>query len=134
MKRILIIDDDEEMCAELGEVLNGEGCFEVEAVFDGDSGRRSIEKNAYDVIILDLKLPKLNGYEVLKNVRQAARPVKVLVLSGRPLSGPLLNQDENRKKDEEEMILALADAVMNKPFMIDIFLAQVKGLAGIQAI
>jgi DNA-binding response OmpR family regulator len=130
MKKVLLIDDDEELCAELAEMLRLEEGVEVETVFDGDTGSQRIRQNAYDVIILDLKLPKLTGYQVLEQAKTSSsstRPVKILILSGRPLVNSLL-VSEMDKNDEEERILKMADAVMNKPFVIEEFLTVVRAL------
>ena len=127
MRKVLIIDDDEELCDELGETLRDEG-FEVDVAFDGVQGKAMIDKGGYGVIILDLKLPSLNGYEVLKGIRGQQRPVKVLVLSGRPTGNTLLKQQGVASQDEEEQVLAMADAVMDKPFIVDDLVGKVKSL------
>ncbi len=129
MKRLLIIDDDEELCAELGEMLRREG-FDVDIVFDGARGESLIGLGRYHLVILDLKLPGMTGYEVLRKVRQRAASIKIFVLSGRPIGGPLGRGDGNDyQKEHEEDILSMADAVMNKPFAVDIFLNKVRELA-----
>jgi DNA-binding response OmpR family regulator len=125
--KLLLIDDDEELCAELREVLEMEG-FTVDIALDGLEGLRHLNKRQYQIIILDLKLPKLNGYGVLKSVREAANPLKILVLSGRPVGEPLLKEN-GVSKDEEEKVLNMADLVINKPFMVEDFLQKVKALA-----
>jgi DNA-binding response OmpR family regulator len=127
MIKVLLIDDDEELCAELTQVLEAEG-FKVDAAFDGQEGLRYLQERPYGIIVLDLKLPGLNGYGVLRNIRADVKPVKVLVLSGRPLGEPLL-KEAGVSQDEEEKILNLADGVMNKPFMVEHFLQKVKELA-----
>jgi DNA-binding response OmpR family regulator len=124
---ILIIDDDEEYCLELAHVIKAEG-FEVHSVFDGMSGRGLVERGNYQLIILDLKLPGISGYEVLDSIRKNQNPVKVLVLSGRPLGETLLEQDR-LSKEKEERILQMADAVMSKPFKVDDLLRKIKELA-----
>jgi DNA-binding response OmpR family regulator len=127
MLKLLLIDDDEELCAELGQVLAAEG-FEVDMVFDGLEGLRHLQERQYQIIILDLKLPGLNGYGVLKGIRKTVKPLKVLVLSGRPLGEPLLKED-GVSQDEEEKVLNMADLVINKPFKVENFLQEVKALA-----
>ena len=127
MLKLLLIDDDEELCAELSQVLSAEG-FEVDVVFDGLQSLRHMQEKQYQIIILDLKLPGLNGYGVLKSIRKKVKPLKVLVLSGRPLGDPLLKED-GVSQDDEEKILSLADLVINKPFMVENFLENVKTLA-----
>ena len=127
MLKLLLIDDDEELCAELAQVLAEEG-FEVDMAFDGLIGLRHLQERQYHIIVLDLKLPGLNGYGVLKGIRKTVKPLKVLVLSGRPLGEPLLKED-GVSQDEEEKVLNMADIVINKPFMVENLLQKIKGLA-----
>ena len=127
MLKILLIDDDEELCAELQEVLEREG-YMVDVAMDGLQGLWHLQKKQYQIIILDLKLPKLNGYGVLKSVRKTVKPLKVLVLSGRPLGEALLKED-GVFQDEEEKALSMADFVITKPFMVENFLQKVKELS-----
>jgi len=127
MFRLLLIDDDEELCAELCQVLEAEG-FKVDTAYDGERGLRCLQDKEYHIIILDLKLPRLNGYGVLKKIKANPRKTKVMVLSGRPLGEPLLKED-GVSQDEEEKVLGLADLVINKPFMIENFITKVKVMA-----
>jgi two-component system copper resistance phosphate regulon response regulator CusR len=125
--KLLLIDDDEELCAELRQVLEAEG-YKVDIAFDGLQGLQRVLEKQYHIIILDLKLPVLNGYGVLKRIRKTAQDIKVMVLSGRPLGEPLLKED-GVSQDEEEKILNMADLVINKPFMVEDFILKVKELA-----
>ncbi len=126
MLKLLIIDDDEELCSELEEVLEAEG-FSVDIALDGLHGLRCLQEKKYQIIILDLRLPGLSGYGVLKNIRKTLKTIKVLVLSGRPLGEPLLKED-GVSQDDEEKILNMADLVINKPFMIESLLHNIKAL------
>ncbi len=125
--KLLLIDDDEELCTELSQVLEAEG-FKVDLAFDGLQGLQCLRKKRYHIIILDLKLPGLNGYEVLKRIRKTTKHIKVMVLSGRPLGEQLLKEN-SISQDEEEKILNMADLIINKPFMVENFLQKVKALA-----
>lgn len=125
--KLLLIDDDEELCTELREVLEAEG-FHVDIALDGLQGLRHLQKGSYQMIILDLRLPGLNGYGVLKNIRKADQLVKVLVLSGRPLGEPLLKVD-GVSQDDEEKVLKMANLVINKPFKVESFIQKVKALS-----
>ncbi len=127
MLKLLIIDDDEELCTELAQVLAAEG-FEVDVVFDGLQGLQYLQEKQYKIVILDLRLPGMNGYGILKGIRKIAKPFKVLVLSGRPLGEPLLKED-GVSQDEEEKVLSMADFVINKPFKVENFLQKVKELS-----
>ena len=121
--RVLIIDDDEEMCMELKEILAREG-YEVRVAMDGRAGKDLMECQEHDVVILDLKLPKLDGYGVLKAMKRTPRGPKIIVLSGRPLRNTALI--ERGIQNEEEKALQMADVILNKPVLIPVLLGKVK--------
>jgi two-component system response regulator CpxR len=81
MDRILIIDDDVELCGLVGEYLESEG-FQVEAVYDGERGLERARQGSYVLIVLDVMLPGMNGFEVLRQIRSTSR-VPVLLLTAR---------------------------------------------------
>lgn len=81
MDRILVIDDDMELCDLLQDYLGGEG-FAVEAVHRGDHGVEAATGRTYDLVILDVMLPGLNGFDVLRRIREAGR-VPVIMLTAR---------------------------------------------------
>ncbi|HZS09493.1 MAG TPA: response regulator transcription factor [Blastocatellia bacterium] len=80
-ERVLIIDDDVELCELVAEFLSSEG-FTVESIHDGEAGARQAVAGAYALVVLDVMLPGLNGFEVLRRIRQAGR-VPVLMLTAR---------------------------------------------------
>lgn len=103
MNKVLIIDDDEELCDLVSEYLAVEG-FETEAVHEGDTGLEKAKTGKYDLAILDVMLPKMNGFEVLKNIRSHS-DLPVLMLTARG--------------DDMERIVGLeigADDYLPKPF------------------
>ena len=65
---ILIVDDDVELCELVREYLAGEG-FQLEAVYSGDAGLAKALEGDYSLIILDIMLPKLHGFELLRTIR-----------------------------------------------------------------
>jgi two-component system response regulator CpxR len=81
MNKILLIDDDEELCELVGEYLGVEG-FEISSVHDGESGLKEALSGAFDLLILDVMLPKLNGFDVLRRLREKSS-VPVLMLTAR---------------------------------------------------
>ncbi len=82
MERILAIDDDVAMCELLTEYLTSEG-FEVESAHDGEEGLEVAYGGSYDLIVLDVMLPKINGFEVLRHLRSQSRtPVIMLTARG----------------------------------------------------
>ena len=101
--RILIIDDDAELCALLNEFLGREG-FETSIAYDGASGLERAKTEHLDLVVLDLMLPELDGFEVLRQLRAMSR-VPVIVLTARG--------------DDEDRIVGLdlgADDYLGKPF------------------
>ena len=81
MNKILLIDDDEELCDLVSEYLTVEG-FTVEAANDGVSGLNKALAGYYDLIILDVMLPKKNGFDVLRDLREKSK-MPVLMLTAR---------------------------------------------------
>jgi two-component system, OmpR family, response regulator len=81
MTRILLVDDDVELCRMLAEYLGAEG-FTVHAVHDGEQGAREARSGNYDAVILDVMLPRLNGIDALRRVRDASR-VPIIMLTAR---------------------------------------------------
>ncbi|MBF0476931.1 MAG: response regulator transcription factor [Deltaproteobacteria bacterium] len=82
MERILVIDDDVGLCELLVEYLTIEG-FQVETVNDGQSGAERVSGGNYDLIVLDVMLPGMNGFEVLRHIRgKMSTPVIMLTARG----------------------------------------------------
>ncbi|MGI8638738.1 MAG: response regulator [Pyrinomonadaceae bacterium] len=103
MSKILLIDDDEELCELISEYLSVEG-FAVEAIHDGESGLQKVLSGEYELAILDVMLPKMNGFDVLRQLRQTSK-IPVLMLTARG--------------DDMERIVGLeigADDYLPKPF------------------
>ncbi|MCC6608509.1 MAG: response regulator transcription factor [Burkholderiales bacterium] len=103
MPRILLVDDDAELLAMLGEYLAPEG-FEVETAADGESGVQRAVAGGFDVVVLDVMLPRLSGLEALRRLRQVST-VPVLMLTA--------------KGDDVDRIVGLelgADDYLPKPF------------------
>lgn len=101
--RILIIDDDVELCELLRDYLAAEG-FAVEAVHDGESGAERVKGHDYCLVVLDVMLPRISGFEVLRRIRSGSQ-VPVLMLTARG--------------DEIDRIVGLemgADDYLPKPF------------------
>src|SRR5437764_3330313 len=81
MERILVIDDDVELCQLVGEYLRAEG-FTTECVHDGESGLKKANDGEYLLAVLDVMLPGINGFEVLRRIRATSR-LPVLLLTAR---------------------------------------------------
>ncbi len=81
MDTILVVDDDVELCSLVHEYLAAEG-FSTESVHDGESGLQKAVSGDYALIVLDVMLPGMNGFEVLRRVRSVSR-IPVLLLTAR---------------------------------------------------
>ena len=81
-KRILIVDDDDEIRELLEFDIASSGYFVATAV-NGLEGLNKALNNTYDLILLDVMMPKMNGFEVCKNIRQAKLAVPVLMLTAK---------------------------------------------------
>jgi len=122
--KILMIDDDRRLCEELKEILEREG-YQFSCCLDGGEGIEHLENDAFDLLILDLKLPGLHGTEILRRIRRADTHPRVLVFTGSPL-----HSDTFQEKfiHEEEEVFRLADAILNKPCKMPVMLARIKEL------
>ena len=117
-KHILVVEDEEHLATGIKYNLDAEG-YRVTTVGDGPSALRFIEENPEDVdlVILDLMLPGMSGYEVCESLRGDEKHMPILILSARTLS-----EDRARGFDVG------ADQYLMKPFDLDEFLSRVKNL------
>ena len=81
MKRVLIIDDERAIRNSLGEILGDEG-YEVEVAEDGAAGLQKVEKEKFDVIFCDIKMPGMDGVEVLGKLMEMGIDAAVVMISG----------------------------------------------------
>lgn len=104
MMKILIIEDEKILADSLKTLLEGKG-FEVEAVYDGETGKEYALLGIYDLLILDVMMPKMDGYEVARQVRSQRCSTPILMLTA--------------KSEVEDRIRGLnsgADYYLTKPF------------------
>lgn len=102
--KILIIEDEKLLAHSLKALLESKG-FEVETVYDGENGEHYAELGVYDLLIMDVMMPKLNGYDLARRVRTKRCSVPILMLTAR--SG---------LEDRIEGLNAGADYYLTKPF------------------
>ncbi|MEZ5023190.1 MAG: response regulator [Chitinophagales bacterium] len=81
MATILIVDDEKAIRRTLKEILEYEK-YKIEEASDGEEGLAMIKSNTYDVVILDIKMPKMDGMEVMEAVNKAGIDVPIIMLSG----------------------------------------------------
>jgi two-component system, OmpR family, response regulator len=113
MKKILVVEDDLSIAELQKDYLELSG-FEVKICTDGQQGIKEIKENNYDLIILDVMLPKINGFDILRSI-QDIKEVPVLMVSA--------------KKEEIDKIRGLslgADDYITKPFSPGELVARVK--------
>jgi len=116
MEKILVIEDEESILMALEDNLRLEG-YEVSSAKDGLQGLAAAKEKGYDLIILDIMLPKMDGFEVCKQLRQAGITTPILILTA--------------KSQEIDKVLGLelgADDYVTKPFSPREVLARVKAL------
>ena len=102
--KVLIIEDEILLANSLKVLLESKG-FEVEAVYDGETGTEYAELGIYDLLILDVMMPKMNGYEVARTVRARRCSTPILMLTAR-----------SELEDRIEGLNAGADYYLTKPF------------------
>src|SRR5271165_4159185 len=81
MDHVLVVDDDVELCALVQEYLTAEG-FSLKAVHDGEQGLQQAQTGAYALVVLDVMLPGINGFEVLRRISSVSK-IPVLLLTAR---------------------------------------------------
>jgi DNA-binding response OmpR family regulator len=116
--KILLVEDEEKIAEFVIRGLKKAG-YQVEHMLDGVSGLKSIFKNHYDLVLLDIMLPKLNGLELLQQLRQDSNTTPVIILSAKAdLSDRLLGFETG------------ADDYMPKPFFVEELVAKMKVILG----
>lgn len=80
--RILLVEDEKRMADALGELLRQEK-YEVDCFYDGLSGLAAGERGIYDMMILDVMLPEMDGFEIVKKLRQKRVHTPVLMLTAK---------------------------------------------------
>ena len=115
-KRILIVDDDDEIRELLEFDIQASGYF-VDTAKDGLEGLNKVLNNTYDLVILDVMMPKMNGFDVCKTIRQAKLAIPVLMLTAK---GTIY--------DKTEGFDCGADDYLVKPFDIQEVLLRIRAL------
>lgn len=120
MKRVLVVDDDDDMRALMTMLLSGS--FEVSSAADGAAGLELAKRLRPDLVVLDLLMPKMHGFEVCRRIREDAdlKGTKVLISSSKSY------QNDVRTTVDETG----ADDYIVKPFEVDEFKKRVGALLG----
>ena len=114
--RLLIVEDEKELCDTISKSLYESG-YEVDTCYDGMEALEYILAENYDLIVLDLNLPGIDGMDILRELRQSNEETKVLILSAR---GQIV--------DKVEGLDAGANDYMEKPFHLQELEARIRSL------
>ncbi len=104
---ILVVDDEEAIRSVLGSELTNEG-YDVRLAGDGDEAIHELDKSSCDLVLLDIKMPKLNGFEVLKYIKEKHENTKVVMLTG---FADLKNAIESKKLGADDFVSKPYDLV-----------------------
>jgi len=120
-KRILIVDDEPNIVVSLEFLMKREG-FEVRTASDGEAAMAALASATPDLVLLDIMLPKMNGFEVCQRLRGDPRwsDVKIVMLSAK-----------GRDTEVAKGLALGADAYVTKPFSTKELVAQVRKLLGL---
>lgn len=105
--RILVVDDAEALRTVLSTELTSEG-YEVSTAADGGEAIELVKDNNYDLVLLDIKMPNVDGFEVLKFVKGNKPDVKVIMLTG---FADLKNAIESKRLGAEDFVSKPYDLV-----------------------
>ncbi|MEO7119254.1 MAG: response regulator transcription factor, partial [Candidatus Limnocylindrales bacterium] len=114
--RVLIVEDERRLAAGLRNGLEAEG-FAVDVAFDGTDGLWRAREHPYDVVVLDIMLPGINGYEICQTMRQESIWTPVLMLTAK-----------DGDWDQIEGLDTGADDYLTKPFSYPILVARLRAL------
>ena len=114
--KVLVVEDDEPLAAALALGLGDEG-FDVTVVGDGNIALDVTIENAFDVIVLDLMIPGLNGYRVVSELRERNDWTPILVLTAK-----------QGEYDQTEVLDSGADDFLSKPFSFPVLVAHLRAL------
>ncbi|WP_338686689.1 response regulator transcription factor [Streptomyces acidiscabies] len=114
--RLLIVEDEKRLALSLAKGLAAEG-YAVDVVHDGREGLHRATETPYDLVILDIMLPGMNGYRVCATLRAAGHDVPILMLTAK-----------DGEYDEAEGLDTGADDYLTKPFSYVVLVARVKAL------
>ena len=114
--RVLVVEDEVRLAKALRKGLSAEG-FVVDVAHDGPSGLDSARTGNYDAIVLDVMLPRLSGYEVVRTLRREGNWVPVLMLSAK-----------DGEYDQADGLDVGADDYLTKPFSYVVLVARLRAL------
>ena len=114
--RLLVIEDERDLCEDIAKKLRLSG-YEADTCFDGEAALELLAVEKYDLVLLDLNLPKVGGMTVLRTLREHDQETGVLILSGR-----------SEISDKVDGLDAGANDYLSKPFHLEELEARVRSL------
>ncbi len=114
--RILIVEDNQKLAGYIQKAFRNQG-YAADCVYDGETAEARILSHDYDLVVLDIMLPKKDGYEVCKNLRVKNVMLPIIMLTAK-----------NELSDKVEGLDSGADDYLAKPFELDELLARVRAL------
>jgi two-component system response regulator MprA len=115
--QVLVVEDKRSLAAHIGRALKGEG-YSVTLAYDGEEALRLGKTGEYDVMILDVMLPRMDGFTVIKKLRELRMHTQAIIVSAR-----------DSMRDVIYGLDAGADDYLTKPFALDVLLAKVRAAA-----
>jgi DNA-binding NtrC family response regulator len=106
-RTILVVDDEDSLRTVLSSELINEG-YDVRTAPDGDDAIQEMGKSPFDLVLLDIKMPRMNGFEVLKHIKEQHGTTKVVMLTG---FADLKNAIESKKLGADDFVSKPYDLV-----------------------
>jgi two-component system response regulator MprA len=114
---VLVVEDKRSLAGHLGRALESEG-YSVTLAYDGEEALRLGKTDSFDVMILDVMLPRLDGFSVIRKMREVQLSTQAIIVSAR-----------DSMRDVIHGLDAGADDYLTKPFALDVLLAKVRAAA-----
>jgi DNA-binding response OmpR family regulator len=114
---VLVVEDKRSLAGHLGRALESEG-YAVTLAYDGEEALRLGRSDAYDVMLLDIMLPRMDGFTVIRKLREDRLRTQAIIVSARDSMGDIVHGLD-----------AGADDYLTKPFALDVLLAKVRAAA-----
>jgi DNA-binding response OmpR family regulator len=114
---VLVVEDKRSLAGHLGRALEGEG-YRVTLAYDGEEALRLGKTDAYDVMLLDVMLPRMDGFTVIRRLREERMRTQAIIVSAR-----------DTMQDVVHGLDAGADDYLTKPFALDVLLAKLRAAA-----
>ena len=118
--QILLVDDEEELVSTLADRLQFRG-YQADAVLTGAEAIKKVGQKSYNVAVIDVKMPEINGIDVMKMIQRLQHDIKVILVTG-----------HGSAEEGEQGMSEGAYDYMVKPVNIDILISKIKAAAGIR--